>query len=142
MAPDGPHLSSIFLINDSYIVELKLNGPDLQFDVAPSKLLANYRVNFDSVPAPTVDAESLDTANTAQDGTFTPPSPRKVPFVSVRLRHTSILMSQLNYFGDDLEIWLRHFMDAYPPSNLLHFYKQDPRDDVSTKELLFGALGA
>jgi hypothetical protein len=122
MSPDGPKLSSIFLINNDYIVEIGMNQKHLIFDFSPALLLINYRIKFDEhvtsadVPSNSEESASVFSENISE---ISSESHKNTRFVTLTFRHSDILVTHLSYFGADLEEWLQFALEAYPKTNLL-----------------------
>lgn len=116
MSPNGPVLRSIFLINDSYLCEVRMSGRDLEFDLTPIDYLFNYRVTFGE------HLTQIEPPNQGNDPTATEGTQPQTPvtvrtkYVTVSLRHTDTLSTIISYFGDDYDEWLRYVLDAYPVS--------------------------
>lgn len=116
MSPNGPILRSIFLISQSYLCEVRMSGRDLEFDLTPIDYLFNYRVAFgEHVTQIEPPSQGNDPAATE---VTPPPAPLTVrtKYVTVTLRHTDALATNLSFFGDESDAWLRHVLKAYPVS--------------------------
>lgn len=107
MSPDGPILSSIVLLSETYLAEVTTSGKHLMFDMGSARGLINYRVTYGE-HAPQIDASA-----SGVEGSTTAAKPTK--FVSVTLRHTDQLTTVMWFFGDDVDSWLNFIFEAYPP---------------------------
>ena len=121
MSPNGPTLQSVFVVSGTYFVEIRMGGKHLEFDVARTRNLVNYRVTFNEHGQTSERAvASLVSVSTTEGAPAPSPEILKITkFVTVNLRHTDTLASGMSYFGDDIEGWLDYVLDAIPPSNLL-----------------------
>lgn len=129
MSPDGPAVSSVFIVSEGYLCEIHLTTKGQEFDVCAADSVFNYRVKFGESEDVT-DAESggrQDTSNDVpqEDQATTDPTEKqsnpqkKVRFVEVLITHSDSLRSRLSYFGDDINNWLTYFLDVYPKKLLL-----------------------
>lgn len=123
MSPNGPTLESVFVVSGTYFIEIGMGGKHLEFDVAHTRKLVNYRVTFNEHGQTTERAvASLESTATTESAPAPSPEILKITkFVTVNLRHTDSLVSSMSYFGDDIEAWLDYVLDAFPPSNLLTY---------------------
>lgn len=113
MTVGGPVLSSAFVFNNDFIVEVDFLGKHLTFDSTSTALLLNYRVKFGEHDGTTEDVNP-DSTNDAPN----PDLPKTTKYAQLILRHTEGLMSRLSYFGPDLDEWLAFAIKAYPPTHL------------------------
>ena len=120
MSPNGPTLESVFVVSGTYFIEVDMRGKHLEFDVARTTNLLNYRITFNEHGQAIERAvASLESATTTESAPLPSLEILKVTkFVTVNLRHTDTLVSNMSYFGDDIEAWLDYVVDAFPPSNL------------------------
>lgn len=129
MSADGPKLSSVFLMSEILLVEVRLNTKFLSFDLADVKKLQNYRVTFGELEhrvadiatpeltaavLPGVEAGVLIEGTTAASAQVV----HRTRFVEISLSHTDTLVTKMSYFGEDATDWVRYVLDAYPPSHL------------------------
>lgn len=120
MSPNGPILSSLFVVSDKYLCEIPMGSKHLEFDVAPVGLLCNYRVTFGEHVQQAESSGDGSSSSSGEAGAATAEAkPNTTKFVSVRLSHTESLASKMGYFGADTEAWLQHVLGAYPVSNLM-----------------------
>lgn len=115
MSPDGPILSSIYVFNVSYIVEINMVAKHLSFDASCVSKMINYRVIFGEHGIEPVIPNGSDPKTSIPISD----SPKITKFVQLLVRHTDTLTTQLSYFGNDLDEWLKFAFDAYPKTNLL-----------------------
>lgn len=119
MSPNGPTVESVFVVSGTYFIEVDMRGKYLQFDVAHTTNLLNYRVTFSEHGQAIERAVAAPESATAESTALPSPEILKITkFVTVNLRHTDTLVSNMSYFGDDIEAWLDYVVDAFPPSNL------------------------
>lgn len=122
MSPNGPTLSSVFLVSGGYFCEIKMNDKHLSFDFGRAVNVINYRISFGEHvmqgEAPVTPAEST-TPTAADIEKPAPVSAKLIKFVVIDLRHTDILTSRMSYFGDDVDAWLEFVLDAYPKNLLI-----------------------
>ena len=124
MTPDGPALSSVFILTGGYIFEVNMVSAHLEFDVANAARLANYRISFGEQAA-TADAasvlagasSSVELPGASERGSE---SAKSTQFVVVTLRHSDEMASRFSYFGEDLDAWLEYVLSAYPKEGLLN----------------------
>jgi hypothetical protein len=129
MSQDGPTVTSVFVINDDYICEIRLTSKDHEFDVSATGTLVNYRVKFgESKSVENADSSNLQNVSgeLVQGGISnnvqTRPQLnvlRTIKFVEINIRHTDSLDSKISYFGDDIDDWLSYFLETYPTHHLL-----------------------
>lgn len=119
MSPNGPILSSIYLVGGGYLSEIKMGGKHSIFDVSHAKTLINYRITYGEHETQ-VDS-SVSNADTDVRGIDqSPPATAKLTkFVTLDIRHTESLATKINFFGEDLESWLDFVLEAYPLNLLL-----------------------
>jgi hypothetical protein len=116
MSPNGPILSSLYLLSGPYLCEVRMTGKHLVFDISPAHLLANYRVTFGEHVSPIetmVMSEPADDSAQAREVQIT-----TTKLVTVDLRHTDGLATQISYFGDTPHEWLEYVLKTYSISNL------------------------
>ena len=113
MSPDGPMVTSVFIVNDMYICEVRLTTKDFEFDATSINELINYRVKFGEVAKPEIDASSIGLEQSQANLNSS------VKFVEVSLRHTDTLLTKVSYFGEDVDDWLAFFLKAVPKEVLL-----------------------
>ena len=116
MSPNGPILSAIFLVGGGYIAETRMGGKHAEFDASPVKVLVNYRITYGEHEAQ-ADA-AVSTAAAGAGGAAESPSAaaQLTKFVSVVLRHTDSVYTNMSFFGEDVESWLDFVLEAYPPA--------------------------
>ena len=133
MSADGPKIWSIFLVNDSYIVEVRLTSRELEFDICSARSVVNLRVEYAVLPAQPAVAVTQVVNKTAQGAIATEASavsqttPQAEPspeteakrYVTVSLLHGERMSSGLSFFGAELDAWLRFVLAAYPKDRLL-----------------------
>ncbi len=130
MSPDGPVLTSVFLVSDLFLAEVRLDSKHLSFDVADRTLLFNYRVVFEAAEyrPPTINQTTTTDkppATSSTENDLNKPASEAqsepatlVPYVEVSLRHTENMTSKLCCFGDAIDDWLAYVMASYPPAYL------------------------
>lgn len=119
MSPNGPTLESVFVVSGTYFIEVDMRAKYLEFDVAHTTKLLNYRVTFSEHGQAIERTASAPELATTESSPLPSPEILKITkFVTVSLRHTDTLVSNMSYFGDDIEAWLEYVVDAFPPSNL------------------------
>jgi hypothetical protein len=121
MSQNGPILSSLFLLSDPYLCEIRITDKHLSFDVSPFKLLNNYRVSFGEhsaqIESVAVQA-AIEKAGSGEVQKIDEIQVKKTKFVTVELRHTDGLGTRISYFGEDLAGWIKYVLNAYPISTL------------------------
>jgi hypothetical protein len=57
MTPSGPVVSAVFLIDERYLAEIRMQGPKFDFDICDKRMVNNFAVSFGTVqqaaPTPT-----------------------------------------------------------------------------------------
>lgn len=121
MSANGPVLNAIFLVNADYIIEVHLSSKHLHFDCGAANALMNYRVTFGvHVPPAEGEAQAEAKSSTATGDDIPLPFPtQSFKFVTVSLKHTDVLVSEMSYFGEDADEWLDFVLNTYPRSLLL-----------------------
>ncbi len=129
MSPDGPTVSSVFIVTDDYLCEVHLTSKYDEFDVSAARSVINYRVKFgesmeganaDSAVAPSASPTvAQDVVSDSDSPMQHSPAPRKIKFVEIQILHTDSLRSTLSCFGEDIDDWLTHFCEVYPKKFLL-----------------------
>lgn len=117
MGQDGPYLSSVFVVNDDYILEVDLEEDALQFDVASFRNLINFRVKQGR--AALVSALMAPKGVPPAGMVKSEPENAAVKYAFVFLKHTDVLQSSMIYFGDDCETWLHYLLQHLPMRLLL-----------------------
>ena len=113
MSAGGPVLDSLFVFGGGYIVEIRLSDKGLHFDAADIKKVVNYRVKYlEHIQTSEVVATEATEGDQVPQSTIT-------EFVQISIAHSDQLLTQLTYFGPDLDDWVRFCMQAAPPSNLI-----------------------
>ncbi|GAB3499472.1 hypothetical protein GCM10027399_24860 [Curvibacter fontanus] len=117
MSPNGPILTSLFVVSGPYFCEIRMGGKHLEFDLTPADLLLNYRVIFGEHVVPVeASGEGSGTSSSGERASAPEPQTKVTKFVTVELRHTDVMGSKMAYFGDSPEQWLQHVLKTYPVS--------------------------
>lgn len=129
MSPDGPTVSSVFIVTDDYLCEVKLTSKYDHFDVIAARSVLNYRVKFgettddENVQLAVATSASPIVAHDVVSDTDLPTQqsiiPNKTKFVEINIQHTDTLQSVLSCFGEDIDDWLAYFLEVYPKKFLL-----------------------
>ena len=116
MSPNGPILSSIFLVSGGYLVEVAMGGKHLSWDAASASFLINYRVTYGEheVAADVLEAPN-ETVATKSEGKAT-----TTKLVTVLLQHTDVLATQMSFFGENVEPWLEFVIENISPKLVTH----------------------
>ncbi len=123
--PDGPALTSLFVVTETYLCEVRLYERAENFDFVKVRSIGNYRIRLfvqspnmkesSKPPAPTPDSEA-----SPPDG----PPPVRYEVASVQFLHTGVggglegFRSKLTYVGSDREAWIEAVLRAIPLSIL------------------------
>lgn len=113
MSANGPIVTSVFLVDNYYLVEVHLSGKNLEFDSASINTLVNYRIIIGE------DVISPETRVDTSPSTITVQNAQAFKFISVTLRHSDKLISRMSCFGNETDAWLQHVLDVMPRSILL-----------------------
>ena len=103
MKSDGPALSALFIITESYICEVGLSRKPLEFDFAPLQTIKDYRVQF-------------ATHTVTKEGS----SPTAYQIARVIFRHNfGDVATMISYVGSAREEWIETVAQAIPLSSML-----------------------
>lgn len=111
MSPDGPILSSVFLLNDDFIAEVRVDAKELNCDIAPIKSACNIRIRKMSVPSRVtedVGGDSLEGELGAINNTS-----QNINFVEIKIKHYNDLVSNMSFFGERLDEWLEFALSTH-----------------------------
>lgn len=104
MGGDGPVLGSLFLISDSYLLEVRFVSQNEEFDYIALKTIVNYRFILSEH---IVKREGKDDL--------------KYEVTTIRFMHNVGMefWSDIDYVGNDREAWIRMVVEAIPISVML-----------------------
>lgn len=115
MSANGPILSSVFLLSGGMLTEVKMGGKYLKFDSCNASQMHNYRVSFgEHQVQPEASPKGHDQASVPSEPAAATAAGAITKFVTVHVRHTESLASELTFFGEDLDAWLTFVLDVYP----------------------------
>ena len=117
MSPNGPILSSIFLIGEGYLAEVKMGGKHFSFDFCPVNLIDNYRIDFGEHE---FQAEASEVPIAPTVGQIELHETKKITtqFVTLKLTHTPALATTATFFGEDVDAWLQFVLENLPASTI------------------------
>ena len=113
MTESGPSISSAFLLDSEYLVEVSLTGKDRKFDIVRTTSFLNYHVKFSEHVA-VVPKQQPDSEPSASSEDLSAP----VQFVQITLFHNTHLTSTLSYFGKDILGWVDFVLRSFPRGRL------------------------
>lgn len=100
LGPDGPTLSSLFLLTEIYLSEVRINTKEIECDYIKKDTIYNFRVKLS------------DTIVTRADGTTIIFQVAQV----LLLHDLAAFNSKIEYVGDDWKIWLKKIIELIPVS--------------------------
>lgn len=111
MSPDGPILTSVFLLNDEFIAEVRVDTKELNCDVSPIKSACNLRLK--KVSTPSRSREEANISSTDSNPETASATAKDIVFAQVKISHYNDLSSIMGFFGDEVNEWLDFVLSTH-----------------------------
>jgi hypothetical protein len=104
MGQNGPYVSSVFLLFDHCLAEVRVSGGSQSFDVIDRNMVENYRVTLG-------DFQLKKQPNAAEQP---PPPIETIMNAEIEITHRVGLGTTMAYFGSDAKGWIEFVLAALP----------------------------